>query len=84
MEHVGEVRQRGLMVGVELAADAQTRRDFAPELRVAWNLCMRMRRRGVLIRPLGDVVVLMPPLSISSAELELLVGQLSEEVAALS
>jgi adenosylmethionine-8-amino-7-oxononanoate aminotransferase len=80
---VGEVRQRGLMVGVELVANRETRTPFSPERRVAWNACLRMRERGVLIRPLGDVVVLMPPLSITREELTLLTGALRLELAAI-
>jgi adenosylmethionine-8-amino-7-oxononanoate aminotransferase len=80
---VGEVRQRGLMVGVELVADRETRTPFSPGRRAAWNICLRMRERGVLIRPLGDVVVLMPPLSITRDEVTLLTGALHEELAAI-
>ena len=80
---VGEVRQKGLMVGIELVADRGTREPFAAEDRVAWNACLRMRERGVLIRPLGDVVVLMPPLSITTDELSLLTGALHQELAAI-
>jgi adenosylmethionine-8-amino-7-oxononanoate aminotransferase len=82
LEHVGEVRQRGLMVGIELVADRDTRAPLPAEARTAWNLCLRLRRRGVLIRPLGDVVVLMPPLSVTSEELGLLVDGVREELGA--
>jgi adenosylmethionine-8-amino-7-oxononanoate aminotransferase len=76
---VGEVRQRGLMVGVELAPPGPGRR---------WGrrVCAAAVGRGVLLRPLGDVVVLMPPLTITEEEVRRLVGALEEsiiEVAAL-
>jgi adenosylmethionine-8-amino-7-oxononanoate aminotransferase len=80
---VGEVRQRGLMVGVELVAHVETREPFPAEQRAAWNTCLRMRDRGVLIRPLGDVVVLMPPLSIQEDELDLLCSALHQELTAI-
>jgi adenosylmethionine-8-amino-7-oxononanoate aminotransferase len=80
---VGEVRQRGLMVGVELVADRAARAAFPAERRVAWNVCLRMRERGVLIRPLGDVVVLMPPVSIRETEVTLLCGALRDELSAI-
>ncbi len=80
---VGDVRQRGLMVGVELVANRETRAPFPVERRAAWNTCLRMRERGVLVRPLGDVVVLMPPLSITSDEVTLLTGALRDELAAI-
>ncbi len=63
---VGEIRQRGFMVGIEL-------RDFAPEERTGHRIAMAARELGAIIRPLGDVVVLMPPLAITEGELDRLV-----------
>src|SRR5436305_468846 len=63
---VREIRQRGFMVGIELE-------DFPLEARVGHQVTRAARRRGVMIRPLGDVVVLMPPLVITEAELRRLV-----------
>ncbi|MCU1457739.1 MAG: adenosylmethionine-8-amino-7-oxononanoate transaminase [Actinomycetia bacterium] len=60
---VGEIRQRGLMVGVELAPPVDG-------LRWGRRVCAAAVARGVLLRPLGDVVVVMPPLTITSPELE--------------
>jgi adenosylmethionine-8-amino-7-oxononanoate aminotransferase len=57
--HVREVRQRGLMVGVELQDRA--RQPYAPSLRLGHQVCMDVRKHGVILRPLGSVVVLMPP-----------------------
>jgi adenosylmethionine-8-amino-7-oxononanoate aminotransferase len=57
---VGEVRARGMMIGIELVADRQTRRPFDPALRVGHAVTLKARERGLMIRPLGDVVVLMP------------------------
>jgi adenosylmethionine-8-amino-7-oxononanoate aminotransferase len=68
MPHVGQVRQRGLMVGIELVADPYGRR-YAAEERRGWKVCLAARGRGVWIRPLGDVVVLMPPYCISDDSL---------------
>jgi adenosylmethionine---8-amino-7-oxononanoate aminotransferase len=63
---VREVRGRGFMVGIEL-------REFPLDLRMGHRVTLEARRRGAIIRPLGDVVVLMPPLAISEADLERLV-----------
>ncbi|HEY2601479.1 MAG TPA: adenosylmethionine--8-amino-7-oxononanoate transaminase [Thermoleophilaceae bacterium] len=63
---VGEVRRRGFMVGIELGG-------FAPEERMGHRVTLEARRRGAIVRPLGDVVVLMPPLAISEQDLERLV-----------
>ena len=69
-EGVREVRRLGTMTGIELAADDGA--PFDPALRVGWRVCRRARDEGVLIRPLGDVVVLMPPLAIGDDDLALL------------
>ena len=74
---VGEVRQQGLMVGIELVADRASRTAFPAAERVGSRVCMAARERDVLLRPLGDVVILMPPLSIQPGEL----AQICEAVA---
>ena len=66
---VGEIRQQGLMVGLELVRDRATRESFPSADAIGWRVCMAARDRGVFVRPLGDVVVLMPPLSIEEEEL---------------
>jgi adenosylmethionine-8-amino-7-oxononanoate aminotransferase len=72
--HVGEVRQRGLMVGIELVADRETKRPYDEALQVGARVARAARPRGAIIRPLGDVVVLMPPLAIDEATLARLVA----------
>jgi adenosylmethionine-8-amino-7-oxononanoate aminotransferase len=67
--HVGEIRQLGLMTGIELVKDKETREEFAPGLKVGARICAACRSKGLLIRPLSDVLVLMPPLSITNPEL---------------
>ena len=57
------------MVGLELVRDRATRESFPPADAIGWRVCMAARTRGVFIRPLGDVVVMMPPLSITEEEL---------------
>lgn len=73
MPIVGEVRQRGFMVGMELVADKETRACFPPREKVGVRVTLEARERGVIIRPLGDVIVIMPPLGITEGELEELV-----------
>jgi adenosylmethionine-8-amino-7-oxononanoate aminotransferase len=77
---VGDIRQRGLMVGVELVRDRETREPFDPQDRVGHLVCMAMRRRGVILRPLGDTVVVLPPLSVTEPELDNLVAALAESI----
>ncbi len=71
---VGDIRQRGLMVGVELVADAASMLPFDPERRVGAAVCRAARQEGVLLRNLGDVIVLMPPLTIRPDEVDALVA----------
>ncbi len=67
--HVYEVRQEGFMCGIELMLDPDDERPFPEETRAGWTVCERARDRGMLIRPLGDVVVFMPPLGSTEDEL---------------
>ncbi|MEN6489188.1 MAG: aminotransferase class III-fold pyridoxal phosphate-dependent enzyme, partial [Smithella sp.] len=70
LSHVGDVRQRGIMVGIELVEDKRTKKGYPPRQRVGHRVITEARQHGVLIRPLGDVIVLMPPLSITMDQLE--------------
>jgi len=72
-EGVGDIRQYGLAAGVELVADRATRRPFDDAERVGMRVCRLARELGVFLRPLGDVIVVMPPLSIDEHEIEMLV-----------
>ncbi len=69
LPHVGEVRQCGFMVGIELVRDRETRAPCRWEERVGVRVCAEARGRGLLIRPLAHVIALMPPLSIGDADL---------------
>lgn len=73
LEYVGEVRQIGLVAGIELVKDKNTREPFPAKSRVGYRACLSMRDSGVILRPLGDVVVIMPPLSIRESELKKIV-----------
>jgi adenosylmethionine---8-amino-7-oxononanoate aminotransferase len=72
LPHVGEVRQRGAMVGIEVVLDRRSKQAHPVEERIGHKVCLAARRRGVLLRPLGAVVVLMPPLSLTVEEAVLL------------
>jgi len=81
---VVEIRQKGLMVGIELVEDKQTRRPFDPRRRVGATLCMHLRRHGVILRPLGDVIVMMPPLTMGADDLSKIVDALLAELMPLT
>lgn len=65
---VGDVRQYGLAIGVELVADRATKRAFPGADRVGMQVCTAARAEGLFLRPLGDVLVFMPPLTFSAEE----------------
>ncbi|NNF83521.1 MAG: adenosylmethionine--8-amino-7-oxononanoate transaminase [Deltaproteobacteria bacterium] len=71
--NVGDIRQKGLMAGIEIVADKETRERFPPERKVGQQVIRKVRDRGVILRPLGDVIVLLPPLSSSEEEIGALV-----------
>ncbi|HEX5632960.1 MAG TPA: aminotransferase class III-fold pyridoxal phosphate-dependent enzyme, partial [Gemmatimonadales bacterium] len=66
---VGSIRQYGLAAGIELVRDRATRAPYPPAERRGMRVCRAARRHGVFLRPLGDVIVLMPPLTLDDAEL---------------
>jgi adenosylmethionine-8-amino-7-oxononanoate aminotransferase len=68
--HVGDIRQRGFMVGIELVADKETGQPFPPARRTGHRVILEARKLGAILRPLGDVIVLMPPLCLTLAELD--------------
>jgi adenosylmethionine---8-amino-7-oxononanoate aminotransferase len=75
MPEVAEVRRRGTMVGIDLG-------EHDPALRLGHQATLEARKRGAIIRPLGDVVVLMPPLAIDEEELKRLVEITAESITA--
>jgi adenosylmethionine-8-amino-7-oxononanoate aminotransferase len=81
MPQVGSVRFRGLMGGVELVADKRTGEPFPFAERVGHRVCMTCRKHGVILRPLGDVLVLIPPLAVTKEELAILFSATEKAIA---
>jgi adenosylmethionine-8-amino-7-oxononanoate aminotransferase len=80
LPNVGDVRQRGFMVGIELVKNKESKEPYPIDNRTAWQVCNRAREKGLIIRPLGDVIVLMPPLSISVEDLKSLMRITAESI----
>ena len=80
LPNVGDVRQVGLVAGVELVRDWRTREPFALAERAGIRVCEAMAKRGVLTRPIGSVVVLMPPYCTTAAQVRRMVSALHEAV----
>ncbi len=81
---VGDVRQCGLAAGIELVADRQLRTPFPWEEKVGIRVCLEARRHRIFCRPLGNTVVVFPPLVISPDELELLLDGLEQSIVAVT
>ena len=80
LPNVGDVRQVGLVAGVELVKDWHTRKPFDLRERAGIRVCEAMAKRGVLTRPIGNVIVLMPPYCTTSAQVRKMVAALRESV----
>jgi len=70
LPHVGETRQCGMIGAIELVEDRATRRAFPPAARTGWHVYREALRRGALLRPLGDVIYFLPPLTITPDQLD--------------
>jgi adenosylmethionine-8-amino-7-oxononanoate aminotransferase len=80
LPHVGDVRQCGLAAGVELVEDKGTRRAYPWELKTGVTVCREARKLGIFSRPLGNTVVVFPPLAITPDEMELLLDGLERAI----
>ena len=84
LPHVDEIRSCGVMVGIELTASEGARVPYAVNERVPAKIVMEARRRGVIIRPLGNVMVLMPAPAMSEKDLQRLVEVTAASIAAVT
>ncbi|HAC90347.1 MAG TPA: adenosylmethionine--8-amino-7-oxononanoate transaminase [Planctomycetaceae bacterium] len=76
--HVGDIRLRGLAGAIELVRDRESQEGFAWHQKVGHSVCLLAQRHGVWMRPLGNVLVLMPPLCITKNEVDFLVDAISQ------
>jgi adenosylmethionine-8-amino-7-oxononanoate aminotransferase len=81
LPHVGDIRQVGLIAGIELVKNWRTREPFELRERAGIRVCEAMAKRGVLTRPIGNVIVLMPPYCTTAAQMQKMVHSLREAVA---
>lgn len=79
-QHVGDVRQTGLVAGIELVKNWRSRQPFDLRERAGIRVCEAMAKRGVLTRPIGNVIVLMPPYCTTTRQLRRMVGALAESI----
>jgi lysine--8-amino-7-oxononanoate aminotransferase len=74
---VGDIRQEGLVAGIELVRDWRTREPYAVRERAGFRVCDAMAADGVLTRPIGSVLVLMPPYCTTPEQLERMVATMA-------
>jgi len=80
LDHVGDIRQLGFMCGIELVLSKETKEPFPAHQRIGYHVTLRMRELGMLTRPLGDVIVFMPPLVSSKEELKEMVAIMKKAI----
>lgn len=68
--YVGDVRQKGLIAAIELVKDKVKKTGYPLEEKMGIRVCLEARKQGLLLRPIGNVIILMPPLSISKTDLK--------------
>jgi len=81
---VGELRQMGMIVGIEMVEERESKKPFAPSLRTGHRVAAEARSKGLIVRPLGDVMVLFPILSSETRELKEMAGILYDALAAVT
>jgi adenosylmethionine-8-amino-7-oxononanoate aminotransferase len=80
LPNVGDIRQVGLVAGIELVKNWRTREPFALRERAGIRVCEAMAKRGVLTRPVGNVIVLMPPYCTSKTQMQTIASALREAI----
>lgn len=80
LKHVGDVRNAGFMAGVELVKDKNTKEPYEWAEKIGWRVAYNAKEKGVFIRPLGNVIVIMPPLSISHDNLNQLLKVIKDSI----
>jgi adenosylmethionine-8-amino-7-oxononanoate aminotransferase len=83
LPNVGDIRQSGFMAGIELVKDKTAKEPYPLGAKAGHRVASIARTKGLLLRPIGNILVLMPPLSTSSEELKKMVEILKESVETL-
>ncbi|HEY6872431.1 MAG TPA: adenosylmethionine--8-amino-7-oxononanoate transaminase [Geobacteraceae bacterium] len=84
LTHVGEARQCGMIGGIELVKDRETQEPYPWQERVGVRVCLEARKHGLFLRPLGNVIVVFPPLSITMEELKLMMDGIAASIRAVT
>ena len=79
-KNVGEIRSIGLINALELVEDRESKKGFDPAARIGWQIGREALKRGLFIRPIGDLLYFNPPLTITRQEIDKAVRLLKESV----
>jgi adenosylmethionine-8-amino-7-oxononanoate aminotransferase len=82
LPQVGDIRQVGLIAGIELVKDWRTRQPYDLQERAGIHVCEQMAKRGVLTRPIGNVIVIMPPYCTTNDQVKRIAGAVRDSVVA--
>ncbi|MDD2366220.1 MAG: adenosylmethionine--8-amino-7-oxononanoate transaminase [Desulfuromonadaceae bacterium] len=80
LKHIGDIRQCGMAAGIELVENREARTEYPWEQKIGIKVCLEARRRGLFLRPLGNTIVIFPPLVISDSELDFLLDVVEESI----
>ena len=84
LSHVGDIRQKGLMVGIELVKNRKTKEPYVWQEKIGIRVIQETRRKGLILRPLGNCIVFMPPLVISKRQLKEMLNITYEAIKAVT
>jgi adenosylmethionine-8-amino-7-oxononanoate aminotransferase len=84
LQHVGDARNAGMMAGIELVKEKSSKEPYDWSEKMGWRVAYHARDNGVFIRPLGNVIVIMPPLIISEQNLKRLLEIIKDSIVAIT
>jgi adenosylmethionine---8-amino-7-oxononanoate aminotransferase len=84
LPHVGDIRHEGMIGGIELVVDKETREPYPWKERIGVRVCQEARKHGLFLRPLGNIIVVFPPLAISLDELSTLMDGIEASIVAIT
>ncbi|MBW9222561.1 adenosylmethionine--8-amino-7-oxononanoate transaminase [Methanothermococcus sp. SCGC AD-155-C09] len=80
LEHVGDIRKRGFMIGIELVKNKNNKESYPPRDKVAYRVAENLLKRGIYMRPIFNTIIIVPPLTITEDEIEFLCFNLYEAI----
>ena len=84
LPHVGDIRHIGVIGAVELFKNVAKRKPFPPAYKMGIKICAEMRKHGVLTRPIGNTIVLMPPYCVTEVQLKQMLDVMRDAIRAVS